>query len=55
MSHIFEVRPHGANSRLGYVPANTLDAAHNLHRIFGGAVVDLATGWDITPKEGDSE
>ncbi len=41
-----EVRPHGHNSRLGALPAKTLEEAHNLQRMFGGAIIDTVTGWD---------
>ena len=52
MEHRIEVRPNGFNTRLGYLPAETLEQAYNLHRIFGGAVVDTVTGIDYTPSKG---
>ncbi len=39
-----EVRPHGHNSRLGALPAKTLEEARNLQRVFGGAIIDTLTG-----------
>jgi serine protease inhibitor ecotin len=40
-----EVRPHGHNSRLGALPAKTLEEACNLQRVFGGDIIDTETGW----------
>lgn len=51
MDYIFEVRPHGANSRLGFLPAHSLEEAINLHRIFGGSIIYLPTGWDVSPPK----
>jgi hypothetical protein len=52
MAHLLEVRPHGANSTLGALPANSLREAENLHRIFGGSIVSPSTGIDYTPYTG---
>lgn len=49
MSHNLEVRPHGFDNRVGWLPANTLDQAYRLHRLYGGVVVDPVTGIDYTP------
>lgn len=49
MTHNLEVRPHGFNSRLGWLPAQTIEEATRLHRIFGGVIVDPRTGIDYTP------
>lgn len=51
MSAILEVRPHGFHSRLGVLPAETLEQAYNLHRIFGGVIVHVETGVDYTPAK----
>ncbi len=50
MESAYEVRPHGANDRKGFIPFDTFDAACHGHRIFGGAIVQVSTGWDVTPK-----
>ncbi len=44
MTHILEVRPHGYNSRKGWLPANSIEEARNLVRIFGGDIIDPITG-----------
>lgn len=46
---MFEVRPHGFGSQLGVLCADTYAQAVNLHRIFGGVIVYMVTGWDVTP------
>ena len=50
MEKVFEVRPYGANDRRGYLQTASQASAINMHRIFGGAIIYLPTGWDITPK-----
>ena len=48
-SAMLEVRPHGPNNRLGFIPCDTLARAYAAHRIFGGYIIHVSTGIDYTP------